>query len=61
MAIQRTADELSQFNGFSKWRPSAILDLLCAYLDHPRRAFGGVYHCKNLVEIDAGTSVICNF
>jgi len=27
------------------WRPSAILDLLCGWLDHPRRAFDGHYHC----------------
>jgi len=30
---------------FSKWRPFAILNLLCARLDHPQRAFGGLYHC----------------
>jgi len=28
-----------------RWRPCAILDLLCVCLDHPRRAFGGLYHC----------------
>jgi len=28
---------------FSRWRPSAILDLLCS--DHPRRAFVGLYRC----------------
>ena len=28
---------------FSKWRPSAILDLLDAYLEHPRRVLGGLY------------------
>jgi len=39
---------------FSKWRPSAILDL-CARLDHPRRVFGGV---QNLVGIDAVVSII---
>ena len=30
---------------FSKWRRFAILDLLDAYLDHPRSAVGGVYRC----------------
>jgi len=33
---------------FSKWRPSAILDLLSAYLEHARRvfgAFGGLCNC----------------
>jgi len=29
----------------SKCRPSAIFDLLCACLDHPRRVFGGLSHC----------------
>jgi len=45
MAICRTIAKLWWFNGFSKWRPSAILDMLCACLDHPRRVFGGIYHC----------------
>jgi len=31
--------------GFSRWRPSAILDLFGEYLDHPRRIHGGLYHC----------------
>jgi len=43
---------------FSKWRPSAILDLLGAYWDHPRRPLDGVYRCaKKLVEIDAVVSI----
>ena len=29
----------------SRWRPSAILDLWCVFLDHPRRTFGSLYHC----------------
>jgi len=24
---------------------AAVLDLLCGRLDHPRRSFGGLYHC----------------
>jgi len=35
--------EIWQFINFSIWRPSAILDLLCARLDHPQRAFGGLH------------------
>jgi len=35
------------FDFFSKWRLSAILDLLCMFLDHPRRVFGGVYDCAD--------------
>ena len=30
---------------FSKWRPSAILDFLGAYRDHPRRPLDGLYRC----------------
>jgi len=30
---------------FPRWRPSAILDLLCVCSYHPQRAFGGLYHC----------------
>ena len=35
------------FFNFSRWRPSAILDLLYACLDHPRSYlyFGGHCHC----------------
>jgi len=31
------------FNRFFKWRPSAILDLLSDYWDHPRLPLGGLY------------------
>jgi len=37
--------EIWRFNGFSKWRTAAILDLLGAYWDHPRRLLGGLYRC----------------
>ena len=30
---------------FSRWRPSAILDLFYACWDHPRRVFGGLCDC----------------
>jgi len=33
--IGQNIEEIWRFNGFSKWRPSAILDLLGAYWDHP--------------------------
>jgi len=35
----------ADFSIFPIWRLSAILDLWCAYLDHQRRAFGGLYDC----------------
>ena len=43
--IGQAAAEIWLFIYFPRWRPSAILDLLCVCLDHPRRAFGGLYHC----------------
>ena len=30
---------------FSRWRPSAILDLFYAFWDHSRRVFGGLCDC----------------
>jgi len=35
----------SDFTVFLKWRPSAILDLLGADWDHPRRLLDGFYRC----------------
>ena len=35
--------DIALWRFFSKWRPSAILDLLDAYLEHPRRVLGGLY------------------
>ena len=33
------------FQIFPRWRPSAILDLLCMCSDHPRREFDGLQRC----------------
>jgi len=35
----------SDFSISPRRRPSAILDLWCVCWDHPRMAFGGLYHC----------------
>jgi len=35
----------SDLTVFFKWRPSAILDLLDADWDHPRRVLDGLYRC----------------
>ena len=43
--ICRTFAEIWPIFDFSRWRPSAILDLFYVYLDHPRRAFVGLCHC----------------
>jgi len=40
----RRCGDMAVFN-FSRWRPSAILDLWYACLDHPRSVFGGLCHC----------------
>jgi len=41
------------FSIFSKWRLFAILDFLCARLDHLQRAFGNIYHYTKFAGIDA--------
>jgi len=33
------------FSIYPRWRLSTILDLWCAFLDHPQRSFGGLCHC----------------
>ena len=52
--IGQTVCEITGFFLFvSKWRLSALLNLLCACLTNPRIAFGGVYDlslCKIWLE-----------
>jgi len=46
MQIGQSIAEIEAYGNFSifpSWRPSAILDLWCACLDHPRRTFGGLH------------------
>jgi len=44
--IGQTVAEIWRFNGFfSKWRPSAILDLSGAHWDHPQRLLADLYRC----------------
>jgi len=43
--ICRTVPEIWPIFDFSRWRPSAILDLFYACWDHTRRVFGGLYDC----------------
>jgi len=45
VAIGQTVAEIWRFFDFPIWQLSAILDLWCTCLDHPQRAFGGLYHC----------------
>jgi len=62
MAMQSAKPLLTydDFSIFPIWRLSAILDLLRACLDHPQKAFGGLYHfttLQNFVGIDAAVSI----
>ena len=41
----KTLPRYDYFSIFPRWRQSAVLDLFCECLDHPRRALGGLYHC----------------
>ena len=43
--IGQSVAEIWRIFDFSRWRPSAILDLLLGYWDRPRRVLGGLYHC----------------
>jgi len=42
--IGRSVAKMLRFFDFSRWRPSAILDLFWAYLDHSQRVLVGRYH-----------------
>jgi len=44
VTISQTVFEISQFFNFSRWRPSAILDLFRVYTDHIHRLLGDLYH-----------------
>ena len=39
------------FSIFINMAVSAILDLYCVCWDHPRKAFGGFYHCANVASL----------
>jgi len=41
----KSTNPLQRYWDFSRWQPSAILDLFRAYFDHPHRLLGGLYHC----------------
>jgi len=43
--VCQSVELLRRYGRFSRWRPSAVLDLFYVYLDHPRRAFVGLCHC----------------
>jgi len=43
--ISRTFAEIWPIFDFSRWQPSAILDLFYVYLGHSQRALVGLCHC----------------
>jgi len=43
--IGQAVAQIRPFFDISRWRLSAILDLLYACLEHPQRVFGGLCHC----------------
>ena len=49
------------FFDFSRWRPSAILHLWCACLDHHEEHLMVFITVQNLVGIDAVVLIICKF
>jgi len=53
--ISKTIAEISRFF-LSRLRPSAILDLFAAFLDHPRSIFG-VQYTKNLLSLSLSLSL----
>jgi len=42
--IGQSVEKILRFFDFSRWRPSAILDLFGAYLDNPQSVLVGLYH-----------------
>jgi len=46
--VQSVAKVLKYFD-FIRWRPSVILDFFEAYVDHPRRLVGSLYHYAKFV------------
>ena len=61
--IYQTVVEMWAFFDFSRWRTSAVLDLLYACLNHPRReAYLVVFvTVQNLDGIVAVVAIICKF
>jgi len=65
--IGRTVAEILQFILYSKWRPSAILDLWGKFWDDPQRKFDGLYHsakfgCNRISRFEnTKVSIFCTF
>jgi len=59
--IEQTVAELWRFFDFSKMAAVRHLGFAMRVLGPPAKGFGGLYHCANLVGIDAVVSIICKF
>jgi len=58
----RTVAQIWRFFDFSKMATVAILDLLCGWLDHPRRAFGAKFGWNRCSSFDnMQVLVLCEF
>jgi len=58
--IGQTAARCGDFSIFPRWRPSAILDLLCDRTTHEGHLVVFI-NVQNLVGIDAVVLIICMF
>jgi len=59
--IGQSVAKILRFFDFSRWRPSAILDLLGAYLYHSQWVLGGLYHSAKFGYDDAVVFMIWTF
>ena len=55
--IGQTVAKMSQFLHFSRWRPSAILDLFSTSMDQQQSIYGVVIGVQNLFGIHAAVSI----
>jgi len=59
MKLGETNSELWRFNDFSRWRPSAILDVLCTFGRAHDKYLVVFSNVQNLTGIGAVVSIIC--
>jgi len=55
--ISQSVTKILIFFDCSRWRPSTILDLFGAYLDHPRWVHGGIYWLSQWLLTQGCTTV----
>jgi len=55
VTIGQLVAKILRFFDFSRWRPSAILDLFAAHLDNQYRVLGGLYHSAKFDYVRCGS------